>query len=371
MRCDVHAPHQQEDCPTVESDELARLVPHGQRFGYDLIVYVGLARHLVGRRRGEIQDGLLRRGIKLSTGSISKLCDRFLVYLTRLHLLRAPQLRAAISQAYSLHLDATCEKGKGGHFICMDGIRGWVLLAKRIDTEKGNRLAPLVQRTLELFGDPVATVRDQSKGMATAVAALRKRGIPDLICHQHFLRAVGRKLFDVPYSRLRDLLKTSAVQSDLVALRRQLRPYLGEVGLEGPFGPGQVRDGLHALVHYLIEGPGGRNPAFPFALPHLKFVLRCRAATDMSEKCLPHPWNEPERRAMRILDRLLRKLEKDPRMSPTVLELQDGWRVFREFRAVLRLDDHEVLVGRKRPQQLPLAAAEMLQREDIRAAVHQ
>ena len=123
LRCDAHAPQRKEECPTLESDELARVVPDNQSFAYDLIVHVGLARYLEGKRRDKIQEELLARGIEVSTGSISNLCDRFLVYLERLHLLRAPQLREAMSAGYALHLDATCEKGKGGHFICMDGIR--------------------------------------------------------------------------------------------------------------------------------------------------------------------------------------------------------------------------------------------------------
>ncbi|MBW2704235.1 MAG: hypothetical protein JRF33_25730 [Deltaproteobacteria bacterium] len=77
-----------------------------------------------------------------------------------------------------------------------------------------------------------------------------------------------------------------------------------------------------------------------------------------------------ERRAMRTLDSLLRKLHKDRRLAPTIAELQDSWRVFCELRAVLRLDD-SALPGGQRARQLPLAAAELLRLHDIRAAVRQ
>ena len=64
------------------------------------------------------------------------MCDRFLLSLETLHLLRAPALRDAMKDGYPLHLDATCEYGKGGLFVCMDGFRGWVLLAGRIASER-------------------------------------------------------------------------------------------------------------------------------------------------------------------------------------------------------------------------------------------
>ena len=113
-RCDRSRPTRTPSCPTVGSEELARLAPPGQSFGYDLIVYAGLARYLDNKQRSEIQADLRRRGIELSTGTISNLCDRFLTRLETLHLLRAPYLRAAMSSGWSLHLDATCDAGKGG-----------------------------------------------------------------------------------------------------------------------------------------------------------------------------------------------------------------------------------------------------------------
>jgi len=107
-------------------------------------------------------------GIALSTGSLSSLCDRFLTYLEALHLARVPQLRAALGEGYPLHIDATCEHGKGGLFVCMDGWRGWVLVAGRIPSEHEDHLRPLVAKTTRLFGDPIAIVRDRQARVAPA-----------------------------------------------------------------------------------------------------------------------------------------------------------------------------------------------------------
>jgi hypothetical protein len=101
------------------SDELSHLVKPHQRYAYDLIVHVGLARYLRGKQREEIRAELYQdRGVTLCDGSMSNLCDRFLVYFAALHLARVPELRRAMREGYPLHLDATCEYGKGGLFVC-------------------------------------------------------------------------------------------------------------------------------------------------------------------------------------------------------------------------------------------------------------
>ena len=138
--------------PVLGSSVLARLVKPCQRYGYDLVVYVGLARYLRGKQRIEIQAELLaHRGIELSEASISNLCDRFLGYLEVLHLARAPALRAAMSEGYPLHIDATRENGRGGLFVCMNGWRGWVLMATRIPSEHTDHLRPTVGCDLDLM----------------------------------------------------------------------------------------------------------------------------------------------------------------------------------------------------------------------------
>jgi len=67
------------DCthPVMGSEALSRLVLPRQRYGYDLIVYVGCARYLQNKQREEIRTELLgQRGIELSTGTLSHLCGQ-------------------------------------------------------------------------------------------------------------------------------------------------------------------------------------------------------------------------------------------------------------------------------------------------------
>jgi len=354
----------------VGSEALARLVKPYQRYCYDLIVHVGLARYLAGKQREEIRAELHQSlGIDLSAATVSHLCDRFLVALECLHLLRAPYLRAAMPGGYPLHLDATSDRGKGGLFVCLDGFRGWVLMATRIDSERDEYLRPLIDQTVGLFGDPVAIVRDLSEAGAGAVAHLRERGIADLVCHYHFAAAVGKNLFDKRYLSLRGLLRCSRVRPELRTLLQQLRRYRASESTAGRFGPGRVREQLLALVLWLLEGDGKKDPCYPFALADLDFVRRCRRALTKADRWVPCPRSRPERRALRHLQGLVARLERDQRLAQTQLELDRAWQAFCKLRDVLRLNYGELPASNARQRTATLPVLELRRLQQIEDAV--
>jgi len=366
-QCDEDSAH-----PVMGSNALARQVAPRQRYGYDLIVHVGCARYLQNKQRGEIQAELSRqRGIALSTGSLSALCDRFLTSLEALHLARVPQLRAALGEGYPLHIDATCEHGKGGLFVCMDGWRGWVLVAGRIPSEHENHLRPLVEKTTRLFGDPIATVRDMGQGGANAVAPLREKGVVDLICHYHFLAAVGKKLFEQPYGLLRKLLKSSKVRTDLRALLRDLRTYSTTSPHAGRLGKGVLREELLALVLWILEGDGTKDLLYPFALVHLEFFQRCRQALQRAQCWVQGARTLHERRAIDHLVTLVRRFDQDNRFTTAVTRLEDGWQAFCELREVLQLSNAELPRADVRAHQRELAPLEARRLREIEAALRE
>jgi hypothetical protein len=355
--------------PVMGSEELARLVKPHQRYAYDLVVQVGLARYLRGKQREEIRAELYQaRGVRLSEGSISNLCDRFLGYFEALHLARVPELRCAMESGYPLHLDATCEHGKGGLFVCMDGWRGWVLMAARIPSEHEDYLRPWVEKTAALFGAPIATVRDMGEGVGKAVAPLRARGVPDFICHYHFLGAVGKKLFEMPYRVLANLLRQHKVQGDLRVLLRELRQYQRSSTFSGRFGPGPVHSDLPALVLWCLEGEGKKALLYPFSLPHLEFLQRCQQALRKAECWVPSPRTPATRRAIAHLTRLVNRTERDTRFATTAARLEKGWQAFCELRDVLQLTNAELPNGGPRPHQIVLPALEASRLEMIEEA---
>ena len=305
---------------------------------------VGLARYHRHRQREEIRAALAREGLCLSAGSVSALCDRFLAALEALHWQRAPALRAALPHGYVLHIDATCEQGRGGTFRCLDGWSGWILHAVRIGSENERELRPAVERTVAAFGDPVAIMRDLGKAGAKAVADCRRRGIPDLLCQYHFLAAVGRRLLDADYALLRSRIARSKVRSRLRALLRAAR------------ADERVRPDLAALLLWVLEAEGRKHLAYPFALPHLDFRRRCQQFPAERDRRLPPPRSRSERRLLRQAAEALGELERlDPEACASS-RLEQGWTVFCELRDVLRLSDRE-LPGGPRPTPLPPEAA--------------
>lgn len=251
----------------------------------------------------------------------------------------------------------------------MDGWRGWALWAARVPTENAVHLTPVVDRTVELFGQPIAVVRDMGDGGALAVDAVRKAGVPDLICHFHFAAAVGSKLFDKLYDALRGILRLSQIRTELWTLLRELRHYDASSATEGRWGPGCAREELKALVLWVLEGDGRKDAPYPFALPHLEFVRRCRQSCERAAQWVPCPRTQPERRVIAVLARRVERLERDPRLAATVESLEQCWRTFSELRDVMRLSNAELPRAdtRLEPQHLP--ALELLRLEQIKQAV--
>jgi hypothetical protein len=356
--------------PMLGSRALARVVKSRQRYSYDLIVYVGLARYLRNKQRQEIQAELHDElGIELADGSVSTLCDRFLRYLEALHVARAPALREAIGEGYPLHLDATSENGKGGLLVCMNGWRGWVLTAARIPSEHEDHIRPLVAETTALFGEPIAVVRDLGEAGANAVAHLRARGIPDLVCHYHFLAAVGKKLFDNPYRQLRNLLRGTHVRKDLRVLLRELRHYRRSASHQGRFGAGWVREDLLALTLWVLEGEGKKDLLYPFSLPYLELYQRCQQVSQKVECWLPGPRAQPERRAIAHLRAIINRLQRDERFQAAVTKLEKAWQVFCELRDVLRIANAELPRAEGRYHQIEFPAWEAQRLKEIDTAV--
>ena len=332
--------------PVLVSEQLSCLVPPRQGYGYDLIVQVGLARYLRNLQREEMRAELRREhGIVVSDGSMTNLCDRFLTLLERLHRRRAPALRAAMNGGYPLHIDATSEHGKGGLFVCLDGWRGWVLHAVKIASENADELRPCIAETAHRFGDPIAVVRDLSAAEAGAADGLRQKGIPDLICHYHFLGAIGKKLFDDPYAVLRNLLRQSKVRTQLRELLRELRQHTTTDVYEGKYGHGRLREDLLALLYWVLEGEGRKDLPYPFSLPHLDFYQRGQEARQRAERWLPLPRSHVERRALKQLAKVLARFDEVPRLAWAVPKLESGWQAFSELRDILRLTDAELPRG--------------------------
>ena len=335
-------------CPWCRSEvrrsrALQNLVPRCQRYGYDLITHVALQRYRFHRQRVEIQENLLRRfGIEISIGTISALCDRFLRLFEALHVGRAPQLRQAMKRGYPLHIDGTNDTGRGGLFLCIEGWRGWVLHAANILSEKKDLIQPVLEETFARFGNPIAIVRDMGQGCAKAAAPFREQGIPDFICHYHFLADVGTDILAHLHRRLQSHLQNHQVQKTLHELLRTLRG----------------RSELGIIPYWIFHGEG-RTPRFPFGLPHLDLYHRLCSATDQARNWISRPWSDEESTHVNRLAQIAQDVQQDETIGQIVRDLTESWSLFQELRSILRLEDPS-----KRPSPL-LLEAEGAQREEI------
>ncbi len=334
---------------------LEALVPQGQRFGWDVIVEVGLQRYLERRQRKEIQQELRdRHQILLSTGTISALADRFVYCLGRLHRERAPVLRTFLENqgGYALHIDSTNETGRGGLFVGMEGARNWILGAGRIETEREELLTPVLEEIIQLFGPPLAIVRDMSKACKAAAESWREKGVPNFICHFHFVQDVGRDLLQKLHKRLKQILRSSGALALLKSLERSARQATRE-------NPEQER--FAAWIYWLRHGDDRRPVRSPFSLEARDLHARLLALPSKIELWLDPSSQTRNQEALDSLLELRARLAENEELRRLAQELQGRWMLFEELRQILRLEGDELM----RPRQPLLPDVEIKAREAL------
>ena len=176
-------------------------------------------------------------------------------------------------------------------------------------------------------------MRDLGKAGAKAVAICRQRGIPDLLCHYHFLAAVGHKLLDGQYSLLRTQISRSKVRTRWRELLRATR------------AAAAVRADLPALLLWMLEGAGRKDLPYPFCLPHLDFYRRCKQFPAERDRRLPRPRTRAELRVLRQAAEAVAGLQRLDRQARAAGRLERGWSVFCALRSVLRLSAEELPRG--------------------------
>ena len=369
-----------------------RLLP-GRSVGYDVMVFIGRQRFLHHRQREEIQANLKSDyAITISTGEISCLARLFLKYVRRLHEACAPQLRRTLARdgGWPMHVDATCENGRGTMLVIQAGWRRWALGAWKIPTENAEAILACARSTIQLFGQPCAVMRDLGRAMIRAcdelVAGLNVK-IKVLACHSHFLADVGRDLLKPGHDALRNVLRR-------LKMRGALRTFVRDMNLELGDGLEQAREGFQDWQqqadksHDLPTGHDGvavvrglaqwvfdyaaaeKNRNFPFERPYLNLYDRCVYARRVVDGWLRTP--PTDRHVLRVTRRLGRTL--DPvRLEPGLVRVAQNLRVranlFDELRKTLRLSPESYGRSRahlKRTLTLRQARTEL---RDIRAAL--
>jgi len=369
---------------------VAELLLPRSTVGYDVMTFVGLERFVHYRQREEIQATLARQyGIALSSGEVSELGRRFLVYLEALHQARAGALRAALEHdgGWPLHIDATGEDGQGTLFVAYAGWRGWALGAWKIPTERADAILPKLRAVAARFGAPCAVMRDLGKAVIEAArdfVAECERPIPVLGCHLHFVRDVGKDLLRASHDDLRALFRRFGVLPRLRSLARDLGRHLGTdidharrgvadwlTGEDerfllpaGTVGLAVVR----ALGQWVLDYPDdGIDAGFPFDRRYLDLYRRCLRACRAAESLLRKP--SDDRRGHQALERLHRILEPVRSTLPfqgPARTLEMRARLVDELRDALRLQSKPPPPQPAAPAAAPPQLAEL---RDVQKAV--
>ena len=287
--------------PTLYGAEaLTRLVPPGCTFGYDVVNWVGQALFRRHRRAQEVVEELAERNVHLSASEVGYLGRKFVVYLALAHRQCAPRLKKAMRQqgGYILHLDGTCEGGGPVLMSSLDSISEIVLGNVKLPSEKAQEIIPFLEHIKSAYGVPLAMVHDMGPGILAAVKEVFP-GVPDFICHFHFLRDAGKDLLEADYDAIRKRLRQHGITEKLRAQARRLKramdqePDLVESfsrSVQANVRPTQTIDRLplfaaYSLIQWALEGKTqGDGYGFPFDRPHVQFAQRLRLVAEELER---------------------------------------------------------------------------------------
>lgn len=335
---------------TDRSDELRCLTPHRGKFGFDVIEFIGRALFLRCRNETEIQSELALRNIPISVSEIGFLGKRFIVYLLLAHKECQEELKQIMQSkgGYILHMDGTCEGGSPHLFSCIDEISNIVLGNRKMPTEDSQYIIPLLQTLKTAYGTPIALVHDMGGAILKAVLAVFP-GIPDYICHFHFLRDLGKDLFDFEYRTIRRMTRSYNVRVKLNKASKQLKADINNEkplldSLETYLKGKEIRDSeekldprvmAYLLVTWVLEADSASNGfGFPFDQPHLEFYLRLQEAYPLLKQLKSRGVS-----GMPLVT--LNKILMDLALTKMVLRIQEKILIFEALRKAMRIANPE------------------------------
>jgi hypothetical protein len=309
------------------------LVPPGSKYGFDLIAETGQLRFLEHKQIQEIVEEFSSRGIGVPGRTVQWLCDRFLLFIIAVHWESLPRLSQLFRTqgGYVLHIDSS---GKCGPMVLLmkEGWTGIRLMTTQIESEAARNVVPYLEQIKQNFGRPVAIVSDMSDGILAAVPEV----FPDtyvIICHYHFLRAVGMKLFEPFYPRFRNRVNRRGVKVKLRALRNILRRRKDLDEDEALT--------LAIAVHALEYEKDGNGLPYPFSLPAVDFYQRCHEAGERTRNAIRARANRNmSSKLLCRLEGILDRLNPPPavlgRLKTDFDALCERWTWFQRIRVALR-----------------------------------
>jgi hypothetical protein len=328
------------------SEQLSTLTPHRCTFGYDVLVCVGYALFVHNRTEQQIVEELGKKNVLISPRQIGYLGRKFIAYLAIAHHQSRQRLKQAMVSrgGYILHIDGTCEADSPHLFTGIDGIAQIVLDNIKLPSEKAELLIPFLSEMRQQYGDPIALVHDMGKGILSAVDAVFK-GIPDFVCHFHFLRDIGKDLFEKEYAIIRNRLKKHKIRSLLRQKLKALKKIVDDdpqavCTLANSIDSGRLDSEVmekmpapaaYAMVHWALDTSELDGYGFPFDCPHFIFYQRLGVLHDMVNNRLIRN---------SVLSRLwgpLTKIVEDPQLKKAAMQMHKKVQTFKKLREALSI----------------------------------
>jgi len=320
-----------------------------------VMVYVGEALLLRHRNEAEVVAELAQKNVPISPREVSLLGMKFVVYLALAHRRRAPAIAADLRRrgGYICHLDATCEGRDPFLMSSIDSLSDIVLGNVKLPAEDEAHIVPFLERLKQTFGVPLALVHDMGKGILKAVASVFA-GVPDFICHFHFLRDIGKDFLGTEYDTIRKRLSHHGISATLRYRAKQLKRELDanpamiaaiHHGMENAALPAEVFAftpvvGVYTLIQWALRGKTeGDGYGFPFDRPHLAFAQRLQRLNAQIERIkdlqLRGQWrdNIPYFKLQIALQPIL----KDKTLWESVTALEAKVTVFERLRQAMRI----------------------------------
>lgn len=362
------------------SKELDELVAPNSNVAYSVIVEIGKWRFLEKRQVKEIQSILYQKhSVALSTSEIEILVDKFVFYLALVHQESSELIKVQINNqgGYILHVDSTCEADSPKLASSLDSVSGFVLCSAKLNGENKQEVVTFLEKIKESFGSPLAVLSDMSKGIAAATEEVFE-GVAHYICHFHFLKVIGKLLFEKEQDTLRKALSKTGISGKLKEIRRTMLKRFEtvfidkvETYLRTPQELGHSREATEVLAFYLIlwildHASEGNGYGFPFDQRYLNFYDRMKAAQNLIDKVKDYyPATTENDRILWKLYHLLDKIISDRALQNTVKQYRTKLAVFSDLRQALGVAGEQVKNGLTQMAEITSPA----QLQKIRSAV--
>ena len=354
---DLYCPHHPE-VGTFKSQELERIVAADCNFAYDTIVAVGKLRYLHHYQLAEIKDVFKQKyNLTISNSGIETLLLKFITYLSMVHENSSELIKAYINNVqggYILHLDTTCEGDSPKLASSIDALSGFVLHSAKLSSENEQEIVAFLTSIRATLGIPLATFSDMGPGILKAANKVFG-DCPHYICHFHFLKMIGKLLFEEENNQLRKKLSKAGMSGALKNMKRELQKKFNKLNITQPtiylLHPERIsndRQSLEIVVYNLIlwildYAAEGNGYGFPYDRSYLSFYVRLNQAIENINNMLSlFPYHAEQNNMLWKLRTLMLKITDDKNLRAVVKLYQTKVNVFEKLRHALRAaPDHE------------------------------